>query len=221
MNKYEVREALELLDLKRTDIPLQSFEDENSKAHIYILTSGRIILFPSVGNMGLLIADKITLDTILNSRIPIVEKLNPFQLRQDDVISLPNRTAQLLNRLTGVLNIKIELNNDSEPYFKEIDKAVKKYGYQKFYDSLFIEFGIFVGEKIRTKYLLTWVLKKQYSVNPYYEPFLSYGDKEITPFYKLSHLLLERKGFSFKEYFERVLWFTKAYSIPLINNNGH
>lgn len=216
MSKYETKDVVTLLELIKKDTATDTFEDDNTRAHIYVLSSGKFVLLPAVGKKGLLIENKETLDNILKSKIPLDDDIGPFEKKQEDINTLPNSAENLLKHLENELKITINLANDDDAYYKQIDSAIKKYGYQRFYESLFVEFGVFVGEKLRSKYVLKWELKKKYKVNPYFEPYLTGNKQElISPFYKLSSMLLEKKKFNFKDYYDGVLWFIRANEIPL------
>ena len=216
MSKYATKDVVILLELIKKDTATDSFEDDNTRAHVYALSSGKFVLLPAVGKQGLLIENKETLDHILKSKIPLDDDMSPFEKKQEDINALPKSAEPLLKHLANELKIEIILTNDDEAYFKQIDTAIKKYGYQRFCESLFVEFGVFVGEKLRAKYALTWNLKKKYKINPYFEPYLTGNKHEfISPFYKLSSMLLEKKKFNFKDYYENVLWFVRANEIPL------
>jgi hypothetical protein len=217
MNKYATEDVVILLDLIKKDTATDTFEDENTRAHIYQLSSGKFVLLPALGKKGLLIEDKETLDHILKTRIPIEDDIGPFEKKQEEITALPGSAESLLKHLANELKIEVALDND-DAYYKEIDSAIKRYGYQRFYDSLFVEFGVFVGEKLRIKYDLNWHLKKKYKINPFFEPYLTGNKQElISPFYKLSGMLLEKKKFHFKDYFDSVLWFVRANEINKSN----
>src|SRR5256885_11981361 len=101
---YNIRTVRDLLALEGRISGKKLLQDGNTHAHIHELSNGKYILYPALGQNGLLIENKETLDSILSSRIPIEEeKPNSFQQKQELILQLPNSVPWALE----YLNIKL------------------------------------------------------------------------------------------------------------------
>lgn len=203
---YEIKPVDELAEMRNKLNAQFVYQDEESLAHIYKLQDGRMILFPAIGKDGLIFENENKLKNALSKGgIPLNEETqNPFQINRERIKNFENNIDYFLKIMSDTLNINIDVNNDDALYYEEINKHIKSLGYEKAYNSLFIPIGVFVGEKIRKRTASEWGLKKEYGYNPYYIPELSTSDKVYYPWYKLAHMLLERKKFDLENYISLV-----------------
>jgi hypothetical protein len=212
MSKYQVMKGQELAAMLKPEAVTDYTEDSATGARIYFLNTGKILLFPAEAKKGLLIEDKATLDSLLKTGIPIEDELGPFGKTQAELANLEANIGTMLKRLEAELKVPVNINDTSEEYYKSLNKAIKQYGYENFYNNLFVEFGVFIGEKLRKDYMLEWGVEKRYKAKPYLEPVLLTKEKmSVTPFYKLADALLEKKKFNFSQFYENVDMYARVF----------
>ena len=202
---YEVRPTSELLNLETAIGTKSTFQDKETHAHIYELQNGQYILLPAVGNKGLLINERNTLDHILSTRIPLEDKHRKPQIeKQQLIVSLPNSAQDAIREINKVLNTNIDLQNPDFD-FDDLNQKLRKFGYEKAYYELSVELGILLCEFLRKKEDgLEYKLEKRYGYNPYYEAVLiDKNGAKIIPWYYLNRYLLEKKKFNFIEIQEK------------------
>jgi hypothetical protein len=202
---YEVRSTSELLNLETAIGTKSTFQDKETYAHIYELQNGQFILLPAVGNKGLLINERNTLDHILSTRIPLEdEHRKPHIEKQQLIVGLPNSAKDAIREINKVLNTTIDVQN---PGFDidDLNQKLRKFGCEKAYYELSVELGILLCEALRKKEDgLEYKLEKRYSYNPYYEAVLiDKNGAKIIPWYYLNRYLLEKKKFNFIEIMEK------------------
>lgn len=204
---FEVKSGQDLNKLVKERNGIFLTQDTETRASAYIIDDGRIIVYPAVGSKGIIVKDEQTYYQIIAKGFPIdEERPNPFQSHQSRLNSLAADAIVFINELSEKLGLALEMENDDIEYFKAIDSAVKKYGYEQFYRDLFFHFGVFIGEKYRIKHReYKWTLEKRYSYNPYFEPILKFSDTEtVSPWYKLAEMLLVRKKFDIQYYLQNI-----------------
>jgi hypothetical protein len=201
---FEIKDGKELNNLRDSKTEYL-YQDSVCKARVYQLSDGRVMAYPAVGARGIITQNRHAMQELLKNGFPIEsDDPNPFEADRKRLQFLDDHIGQYLNELSAKLNIPVHLNDDSPEYCQQITKAVKAYGLEKAYDEIFVQLGVFVGEKIRMKYGGKWHLITQYSYNPYYEPELLFDNKKtFSPWHHLVRLLIEKKQFNFQSYFKK------------------
>jgi hypothetical protein len=82
----------------------------------------------------------------------------PLGKQQDIIQNLSQNIQPLLNEL--YLKLKLEAAKTTDVDLNEIDKAIKKYGYEKAYEDLFLNLIVFCGEYLKVRLGGGWITEK-------------------------------------------------------------
>jgi len=205
--KFVVENGKTLNELVKSRNAVLLYQDSINKATFYKLDDSRIVVYPAVGSKGVIINSEKDISEVFKNGFPIEEEApNHFQIERSKLIDIEKNIEFYLDELGKGLAIKVQLENDSASYYNEISHAINKMGYKNFYNSYFIHFGIFIGEKVRKLKGGHWELEKRYGYNPYYEPYVRTNNQVIVnPWYKMADILLKRKSFDLSYYFSLIL----------------
>jgi hypothetical protein len=165
---------------------------------IGILKDGRVLLWPAAGNRGMLFESKAEYDSIVKDDIiPLVDPGNIVEQNQALIKKIPNELDGIFYQLSEKLDFKLEFDNIDSLYLDEFAKRIKKFGYKKAYDELFIPLSIYVGELIMRNRKGEWQLRERFGVNPYLSASVYTRTERFNPFRTVMQILTEKKNIEY------------------------
>lgn len=148
---------------------------------------------------------KIKEDTIAKSQF------NPLRSKQKEIMSLPESEKKFICELSDSLKITL-----AEPFsninLKTVNNAIKKYGYIKAIQNLYINIIIFAGEYVRAHKGGHWIIQKSKQYPNDYEPiFIDETGKDYS--FWFNHSIL--KDFNTRDSFnlERLIKYSLAPNV--------
>jgi hypothetical protein len=204
---------LEHKRIKQTD--LTNFLMENNGKLLVDTESDYVKLYECDNNMLVvenIKAKQITLyfdrNRYFKSKAAVIKKsdLNPLKSMQIQILGLPNSKTNLINELFDSLKIT-PVTPLSAINLKTFNNAIKKYGYDKAIQNLYVNIIVFAGEYVKEYKGGHWVIKKSKQYPNYCEPIFI-DETGIDYSFWLNHSIL--KDFNTKDSFniEKLLEFS-------------
>lgn len=162
-------------------IPKSKYQLQSNYAIVYPLRDGRQLLFPVGGRKAVLFENAtLLLETIEEIGVPIEEEnKNVFQEEQERFLDLENHVDYYIGILSNAVGEAVFVNSDRN-YLDHVSKKLKlvfrKLSSPELYEKLYIPLGIYCGEIIKEVVPAHWELEKNYSINPYFIPYLVNSD---------------------------------------------
>jgi hypothetical protein len=133
---------------------------------------------------------------------------DPLEKDQKLLKHFESGKAVLLERLSSELGVVIDVTKYEQPYLDSLSKRIKKYGYEKAYENLYVPLIIFVGEQIIHQLGGSWEFEK----GDYLPNRNGYVEDFLTPF------VVDREGkkhYLFRKFLKEDLIETKGLSLYL------
>lgn len=180
--KYKTINLKEINEMeKEKEVLMETFYILENGVYVTIYKDGTSILRPPAltGEEGLLFYDLEEMRKMIASgKYPVREYDSFWKEDQDKLKNFDNEIPYFLNKLSKLINFKIEINYD-ENYLKRASEAINaKLKSNKDKQAKYFYTALFIGELVRNKRSdATWKLIPQPSFNVYYEPELFINDK--------------------------------------------
>jgi hypothetical protein len=180
--KYHILSIEDLNRIEKTkfsQIDTSYIVDYNG-AFVTVFKDRTSILRPPVlgGDEGLLFDNVADMNEMIKSRTFPVKGNNSFWAQEKErVLNFSGSIPYYCNRLTELLDFKVELKDDAD-YLKEFSEVVnKKLKVKGGRNLLYHYLSIYIGEMIRLKVNGEWRLFPQYALNVYYVPEITKGSQ--------------------------------------------
>lgn len=130
-------------------------------------------------------------------------------------MDLENQVDYYIKIITNAIGEEVLINADQD-YLNHVSKKLKpvfrKLTCKELYEQLYIPLGIYCGEVIKKVVSAQWELEKNYSINPYYIPYLVNSEGKKFNSWKP---ILDSMGS--KRYVDIVRWINKmCFQMPKI-----
>ena len=177
---FVVKPAEELLKILEQSEIVSDDDIEYNMASVYGLADNRIIVLPNFGTEGILFYDKGSLQKMIDDRkFPVKGTGNVFELYVDDMLQVEKTHQKFIDQLGHLLGMKVEVSDDPKN-LDSLSAHVNKFMAGKDKndlfngkDNLYVPLGIFFHELVRQHIKGTWGLDKEYTLNPYYTPYIT------------------------------------------------
>lgn len=175
---YVILDFEEAQGIKRTlYIPKSKYQLKSNYAIVYPLRDGRQLLFPVGGRKAVLFENAtLLLETIEEIGVPIEEEhKNIFQKEQERFLDLENQVDYYIGIISKIIGEDISINSDRnylDGVTKKLKPVFRKHSLEELYEQIYIPLGIYCGEIIKKVVPAQWELEKNYSINPYFIPYL-------------------------------------------------
>lgn len=185
MNDYEVI-TFDVPFLKELRMKVaKKYYIQEGRATVYILKDKTSILVPHSGNKLVKFSNEDDLHNILASQGIPIDDPHILWVQRDIVNNWANNRETLLEKLSDLLEINIEISVDVQylnNVAKEINRYIKKHGQEKAYMDLYFPLGRFVGELFisLSKGHAEWRLIETYCYNTRYYPTVFIDDIETS-----------------------------------------